>query len=381
MAGRGAVTAFGDHCEWTGASADNREEWLISRRQGIGGSDVAAVLGMHRYKSALALYAEKLPDAPPDVASTEIARWGQLFEPQILKEFAGRTGRRVVRGGKLMRSKRAAHHLITLDGVQLTRPPPGCRGPGVAEVKTTGFTDRYDEASAGGNEASLPVDIRVQIQWEMWVTGATWATAIWLPFPERRLQWIDCRAMPDFQEALAEQVDAFWQRVLRREPPDPDGSESSLRALRQLYPGDNDELVRIAGDRALHLCDEYQRCRAAAEMLGERAAIIKNTFAATMRESKYALLDDGRYWRSALYPARSNACKHCGEELSHQASYRTYTFSDPRKKPFKQPVLETRELVGDLTADADDALERQLAASLVGSAPDNDPQADAVGAE
>jgi putative phage-type endonuclease len=356
MAGRGAVTAFGDHCEWTGASADNRESWLISRRQGIGGSDAAAVLGRSRYKSELALYVEKISEAPPDEQSSEIANWGRFFEPLILKEYAQRVNRRVVRGGKLMRSKRASHYLTTLDGVQLTRPPAWAKGPGVAEVKTTGYGERYD--------IDLPVEVQIQIQWELFVTGASWATCIWLPFPERRLQWLDVEPKLDFHEMLAERVDNFWRRVQRREPPDPDGSESSMLALRALYPDDNDEVIRII--RATGVADEYERNKAAIKMLEERQGLIKNTLAATIRGAKYAVLDDGRYWGTAYYKARENRCKQCSSVLSTVDPYRTYTLRDPRKKPF-HAIAETRELVADID------ITRQLSESLVGaSEPSND---------
>jgi putative phage-type endonuclease len=368
MAGRGAVTAFGDHCEWTGASADNRENWLISRRAGVGGSDAAAIMGVNEYASELAVYVEKISDAPPDDSSSEMADWGRIFEPAILKEYARRSKRRVVRGGKLMRSKRAAHHLVTLDGVQLTRPPPGVRGAGVAEVKTTGYGNRYD--------ADLPVEVQVQIQWELWVTGAEWATCIWLPFPERRLQWLDVMPHRAFQEVLAERVDNFWQRVQRREPPDPDGSESSALALRRLYPGETDETIRIPGKTVCALADEYERNKAAMEMLKLRQGLIRNTLAATIRESKYALLDDGRYWGTAFYKPRTNDCRHCGQVLSTVDAYRTYTLRDPRKKPFLN-IAGTRELVAALD---DEQLTKQLSESMVGTAPAENETSSEIGA-
>jgi predicted phage-related endonuclease len=36
-----------------------RERWLAERRKGIGSSDAAAILGVHPYKSAYAVWAEK----------------------------------------------------------------------------------------------------------------------------------------------------------------------------------------------------------------------------------------------------------------------------------------------------------------------------------
>jgi hypothetical protein len=257
-----------------------------------------------------------------------------------------------------MRSKRALHHLVTLDGVQFSKPPAGAKGPGVAEVKTTGYGDRYSD--------DLPVDVQVQIQWELFVTGAEWATCIWLPFPERRMQWIDVLPHRAFQEVLAERVDNFWARVQKHLPPDPDGSESSMLALRQLYPEDTGEVIRIKG--ATSLADEYERNKAALELLQRRQGLIKNTLAATIREAKYAVLDDGRYWGTAFYASRENRCKHCSEVLSSQGSYRTYTLRQPRKKPLHPTA--TRELVADL----DPVEETDLVEALEGSLADNEQE-------
>lgn len=372
MAGRGAVTAFGDHCEWTGASADNRENWLISRRQGIGGSDVAAILGADEWRSELAVYVDKIEAGAPDEGSSEVADWGRIFEPAILKRYAEKSGRRVVRGGKLMRSKNAPHHLATLDGVQFTRPPAGCRGPGVAEVKTTGFGSAYASDDPEESGPRLPIRVQIQIQWELYVTGAEWATGIWLPFPERRMQWLDVVANREFHElVLVPAVDAFWDRVRRRLPPDPDGSESSKLALRRLFPGENDEVIRILGQAVCDLSTEYERNKAVLKLINNRQGIIRNTLAATLRESKYALLDDGRYWATAFYKERENRCRHCSEVLSTTGSYRTYQVRDPRKKPFKN-IIGVRELEGQLVA-AETDLAKQLTESIVGTPqPENE---------
>lgn len=354
--GRSGATAFSEHCEWTGASSEDRENWLLARRQGIGGSDVAAALGYSEWKSPLALYVEKTATTPPDDSATEAAEWGRILEAPILREYGKRSARKVVRAGRLLRSKQATHHLVTLDGVQLSKAPPWAKGAGVAEVKTTGYGSSYAE--------DLPVDVQLQIQWELWVTGASWATCIWLPFPERRLQWIDVEPHPDFG-LIAEKVDAFWQRVLRREPPDPDGSESSRLALRALYPEQTEEVIRITGAKSL--VDEYEQNKVWLEALTTRQQLIKNMFAATIRDAKYAVLDDGRYWGAAYYKARDNRCPHCQEVLSHVEPYRTLTLREPRKKPFPLSTAAVRRLPETVTANPvvdEEALTKVLAESV-----------------
>jgi putative phage-type endonuclease len=373
MAARSASAAFADHCEWTGVSAHNREIWLITRRTGVGGSDVAAILGESPWRSALEVYTDKISADPPDDEASEMADWGHDFEPLILKRFAQRAGRRVVRHGRLLRSKRAAHHLVTLDGVQLSKPPlPGCKGPGVAEAKSTAYADDYAD--------DLPLWVQIQIQWELCVTGAQWGSGVWLPLRERKLQWLDVSADLEFQEeVLIPAVEEFWSRVQRRAPPDPDGSDSSLRALRRLYPTEDPARILRLNEPAFALSEEYERNKAWIKLLDGRNKLIRNTLAATMRDAKYALCGpNGHHWRTAVVPPKTKHCPHCQGELGKVAGYKSYTFCPPRKKPFPA-LLETRDLVVQLAPDESDLLERQLAESAVGtSAPSNDAMEEAA---
>ena len=46
----------------------NRQEWLKARRAGIGGSDVSAIAGLNKWKSPVAVYLDKVGEAPEDEA-------------------------------------------------------------------------------------------------------------------------------------------------------------------------------------------------------------------------------------------------------------------------------------------------------------------------
>ena len=78
-----------------------RAAWLKLRRQGIGGSDAAAILGLNPYKSPLAVYADKrgLSDDAPD---TETLRQGRDFEAYVADRFAEETGKRVRRCNQIL---------------------------------------------------------------------------------------------------------------------------------------------------------------------------------------------------------------------------------------------------------------------------------------
>lgn len=74
----------------------SHQEFLAERLKGIGGSDVAAILGLSKYKSPYQLWLEKTGRDSSDIQS-EPAYWGTALEDLVAKEFSKRTGLKVQR--------------------------------------------------------------------------------------------------------------------------------------------------------------------------------------------------------------------------------------------------------------------------------------------
>jgi putative phage-type endonuclease len=72
-----------------------RDEWLAARRTGIGGSDIAAILGLSPWRTPLDVYRDKVDGA--EQPETEAMRWGRLLEDVIAREYAVRAGVRIQR--------------------------------------------------------------------------------------------------------------------------------------------------------------------------------------------------------------------------------------------------------------------------------------------
>lgn len=61
----------------------SHQEWLEDRRKGIGGSDVATILGLNQYKSAYQLWLEKtgqveLKDTESDIITLKLIQINRL---------------------------------------------------------------------------------------------------------------------------------------------------------------------------------------------------------------------------------------------------------------------------------------------------------------
>lgn len=78
------------------------QEWLAYRRRGIGGSDVAAILGISPFRTARDLYDDKLNIASvaDDAGNWVALEMGHLLEPLVARIFAKKTGLEVSRSRK-----------------------------------------------------------------------------------------------------------------------------------------------------------------------------------------------------------------------------------------------------------------------------------------
>lgn len=141
----------------------DRQTWLTLRRTGIGSSDMAAVLGMSRYRSELDVYLDKIGETPLDSDDAgEAALWGNLLEHVVAVEWADRHGVAVRRVGTVAH---VAHRHMICD---LDRMVTGCPDHKrcALEVKTRSAW-KADEWKDG----AIPDDVEAQVMHQLAVTG------------------------------------------------------------------------------------------------------------------------------------------------------------------------------------------------------------------
>ncbi|MFD7236437.1 YqaJ viral recombinase family protein [Streptomyces syringium] len=207
----------------------DREQWLAARRTGVGGSDIAGILGMSKYTSPLALYLDKIGESvsgPSSPGLAEAAFWGHQHEPTIAKVFAERTGLGVVEAPGMLAH---VHNLWMLANVDRFVIEPGAPMPdSLLEIKTRS-AHQLDEWLHG-----VPDGPALQTLWYLAVTGYQHAHVAALLGGNRL---IIHRVERD--EALVEHLVAlvgeFWQCVQNRTPPPIDGSAATEELLGHLY--------------------------------------------------------------------------------------------------------------------------------------------------
>lgn len=82
----------------------SRDEWLAERKRGIGGSDVAAVLGLSPWRSPLDVWLEKTGKSAP-AAENEAMYWGTRLEALVAAKYSEESGFKVQRVNAILRSK------------------------------------------------------------------------------------------------------------------------------------------------------------------------------------------------------------------------------------------------------------------------------------
>ena len=184
-----------------------REDWLKARTTGIGGSDVAAILGLSKWKTPLQVYQEKRGElAPQD--DNDAMRWGRYLEPVVRQAYADETGREVRVPTDMVRHPLYAHMLANLDGFTDDRR--------VFEAKTARTGEGWGEP--GSDE--IPHPYLLQVQHYMEVTGFEVAdVAVLIGGSDFRLYEVP--ADRELQEMLIDAEAEFWERVTKGEPPEP----------------------------------------------------------------------------------------------------------------------------------------------------------------
>ena len=115
----------------------NEQEWLAYRRQGIGGSDVAAILGISPFRTARDLYDDKLniASAVDDTGNWVALEMGHLLEPLVAQIFAKKTGLEVFQIKKIFQHPQ--HPFMLADVDYFVRLPNGKIA--ILEIKTTNY--------------------------------------------------------------------------------------------------------------------------------------------------------------------------------------------------------------------------------------------------
>lgn len=269
----------------------DRNDWLTARKNYIGSSDAAAVLGENPYRSA-AQVAEDKWGKVDDAEMPIYVRLGKFVEPFIGDEYA-----RSVAGARIAVPP-SFFHVVNDRYPYLSATPdffiyrPEC-GWGVLECKATGVWDRND------------LDRHcIQLQHQMLVTGLSWGVVAWLTF-RGKFDFEQFDADPKVQQSMLQGYEDFWTKVLIREVPLTQGHDDT-GVMSRIY-GLTDDAVALPPEASTLDAQYVSACERIAEMNSQIKALdaekkeAQSGIMALMKQAGSATLGDVLYTRKTVH--------------------------------------------------------------------------------
>jgi putative phage-type endonuclease len=266
----------------------DRREWLQKRRNGLGGSDAAAVLGLSPWKSPLALWSEKTGlVSEPNLDELEYIEWGQVLEEPIAKKYEKVTGRRLFDHGRFAIRTSDQHPFMhcTIDREIVVNEFIGEKTPGDLSIKNAGAYKAKDW------EEEPPLPYQVQLMHELAVTGLQWGSFAVL-IGGQKFAWCDVPRNDKFIAHLIEKEEEFWDRVMRGDKPPADASDSTKEVLMRLYPKDTGESKALPAEFA-EFHTNRKLLKDQIKAAEEQIQGMDNQIKAAIGEATIGLLPDG----------------------------------------------------------------------------------------
>lgn len=217
----------------------SRDDWLIARRTGIGGSDAAAIVGLNPYSSPYDVWLDKTGKTEPKEQNLSM-RIGVELEETVARLWCAETGKQCHRSGFMFSNNENPWQLANVDRV-VTGENAGL------ECKTTSSLSNIRKLKTG----DFPDSYYAQCVHYMAVTGADrWYLGI-----------LELGCSPKFHSFVLERDESeirilteseriFWEdHVLINVPPEPSGTKATDEYIKKQYPkaDENAEPVALYG--------------------------------------------------------------------------------------------------------------------------------------
>ena len=209
---------------------NNREEWLRERKTYLGGSDLGAVIGINKYKTALDVYLEKTSEHFEET-NNDATYWGNVLEDVVAQEYSKRVNLPVEVETTLLRHPEHEFLAANIDRWVGNKEY-------VLECKTAGFMMSKEWGEEGSD--SIPESYLVQVAYYAAICDVPKVDiAVLIGGQDFRIYTY--QRNKEFEEKLIKIACNFWyNHVEKRIPP----KCSNLADTSNLFPhGNHKELI------------------------------------------------------------------------------------------------------------------------------------------
>ena len=182
----------------------NTPEWHKIRQQGLGASDVAAILGMSKWKTPYQIWMQKTGQEGQQ-EQTQVQLRGLLLEDGIMRWYEIEQETSVNRPQAIYRSKQYPFMQYTPDGI--------CEKDNLiinVQVKSTRIREGWGDFSD-----EVPDEVNIQSQYEMMISGIE-VTHIPVLLPSLEFKLYCIEADKEIQGYIKESCEEFWMNNVQK---------------------------------------------------------------------------------------------------------------------------------------------------------------------
>lgn len=191
----------------------SQEEWVDSRKDYIGGSDVGVILHLSKWKTPHELWQEKKGiKQPKDLSDNPLVQFGKDYEPIIAKKFEKDKGLAVRIDNKIRIHPVYPYMRANID--RLIVKDDEHETSGLLEIKTA------SSSSIKAWEDEIPVEYYTQIQHYFAITGWTWGYMALYNRDTCQTTYIEIKPDPTLIAEIEKYLVAWWNDYMLgdREP-------------------------------------------------------------------------------------------------------------------------------------------------------------------
>lgn len=270
----------------TAKEMEDTDKWLELRRQGIGGSEIGAILGYSPFSSAYKVWLQKTDPAyyeQPNERTAEYFYFGHKMEQVIADAFVEKTGIKVQRQG-MIRCVEKPFAFANVDRVIVGTDENGKKGFLECKNVSSWKSDEWEDDE-------LPSSYYLQCQWYCFVGDYDYFYIAALIGGNHLVIKRVERNEEDIK-IMVEAAEHFWNEyVVNGKMPPVDGSEECEKVLKKKLSKDDGEAIELDSnwDMLLRDLDKYED---EYKTLGKTITEIKNKLRVAMGNSPYAETSD-----------------------------------------------------------------------------------------
>lgn len=268
------------------------DTWLDERRKGIGGSDVAAILGESKYSSPLKVYKDKVDGIREDVSDKVTVRKGKDLEAFVRNihcvPYFNAIGYDVVHPHHIFVNKHFPWIRANLDGLAVVKENEfGFRGISetniVIEIKWVSewAEDAWGDERYGG----VPVHYYMQVQTYMAVTGAKKAIVFALFDKHWEVKTYEVKRNEATIARILNETEKFYkQNMCMKVAPTIKASIDTVEVVEEVKKYTK---PTIASDEMAEMAAQYLTTVSESKALETQASQLKDTLIQMHLEGKY----------------------------------------------------------------------------------------------